>query len=160
MSRPLGQSRDVVAPEATAFAVDYYAWVQAQVAALKAGQLDQLDLENLAEEVGDLAISVKREIASRLAILLTHLLKWRFQSAHRSNSWRATILEQRNRIQDELAHSPSLRAYPGKMLEREYEIARLKASGETRLSENFFPRDCPFAIADILDPAFFPEAEE
>ena len=161
MSRPLGQSRDFVAPvrEATAYAEDYFAWVQEQVAALKAGQLGKLDLENLAEEIGDLGTSVKREIASRLAVLLSHLLKWKFQPEHRSNSWKATIVEQRNRILDELAHSPSLRSYPGKVLEGEYMLARLKASGETRLSENVFPPDCPFAIADILNPDFFPEAE-
>ena len=161
MSRPLGQSRDVVAParEATAYAVDYYAWVQEQVAALKAGQLDQLDLDNLAEEVGDLGSSVKREIRSRLKVLLIHLLKWQFQPTRRSSSWKATIVDQRNELLDELAESPSLRRYPAEILQRQYSAARLGAAGETHLSESVFPRDCPFAIADILDPAFFPEAE-
>ena len=161
MSRPLGQSRDVVAParEATAYAGDYYAWVQEQVAALKAGQFDLLDLDNLAEEVGDLAISVKREIRSRLKVLLIHLLKWRFQPARRSSSWEATIVDQRNELLDELSESPSLRRYATEILQRQYSAARLGAAGETRLSKNVFPPDCPFAIADILNPDFFPEAE-
>ena len=161
MSRQLGQSRDVPAPqrETTAYAADYFAWVQDQVAAMKAGELDRLDLENLAEELGDLANSAKREIASRLNVLLSHLLKWRFQPARRSNSWKATIVEQRSRILDELATSPCLKVYPAKVFGREYEIARLKASGETRLPENVFPQDCPFAIADILDPHFYPESD-
>ena len=161
MSRPLGQSRDAAVParEATAYAEDYFAWVQDQVALLRAGRRDQLDLDNLAEEVGDLGNSVKREIASRLEVLLCHLLKWQFQPAHQSNSWKATIIEQRRRILHELATSPSLKGYPAKVLDEEYETARLKASGETHLSESVFPHDCPFAIADILDPDFFPEAE-
>ena len=161
MSRQLGQSRDVpLRPrETTAYAADYFAWVQDQVAALKAGEFDQVDLENLAEELGDLGNSAKREIASRLTVLLTHLLKWRFQPARRSNSWKATVVEQRNRILDELATSPSLKAYPATILGREYKTALLKASGETRLPENAFPQDCPFAIADILDPDFYPEGD-
>lgn len=161
MSRQSGHSRDVPARprETTAYAADYFAWVQDQVAALKAGEFQQLDLENLAEELGDLGNSTKREISSRLKVLLIHLLKWRFQPARRSTSWKATIVEQRNEILDELAGSPSLKSYPAEILARQYATARLKASAETRLPENVFPQDCPFAIAAILDPAFYPEGD-
>jgi hypothetical protein len=144
--------------ETTAYASDYFAWVQEQVAALRAGRIDHLDLKNLAEEVGDLGISVKREIASRLKVLLIHLLKWQFQPAGRSSSWKATIVDQRSELLDELAESPSLRRYPAEILERKYATARFKVAAETRLPETAFPQACPFAIADILDPNFFPEA--
>lgn len=161
MSRPLGLSpKSSALPRgAAAYAEDYFAWTQDQVAALKAGQFDRLDLENLAEEVGDLGRLVKREIASRLNVLLVHLLKWRFRPDRRSSSWKATIAEQRRRILVELSESPSLKVYPARLLGEEYETARLRAAGETLLPENAFPPTCPFAIADILDRNFFPEAE-
>lgn len=161
MSRPLGLSPASSAPPrgAADYAEDYFAWTQDQVAALKAGRHDLLDLENLAEEVGDLGRSVKREIASRLNVLLVHLLKWRFQPDRRSASWKGTIVEQRGQILDDLDESPSLKPYPAARLGREYAVARLKAAGETGLPEAAFPPDCPFALADILDRNFFPEGE-
>lgn len=47
-----------------------------------------------------------------------------------------------------------------KSLESVYHTARLKAAGEASLTGARFPEICPFAIDEILDPDFFPEAEE
>jgi hypothetical protein len=135
---------------------DFHAWTQEQARLLRAGRFSDLDIENIAEELETLGRSQKREIVSRLAVLLVHLLKWMVQRDGRSNSWRATILEQRQRIQEELDDSPSLRRWPGSRLAREYELARLKASGETGLPLEAFPAACPFTIAQVLDPAFLP----
>jgi len=50
----------------------------------------------------------KREIESRLVVLLAHLLKWRVQVWFQSRSWSATIREQRRRIGRLMRESPSL----------------------------------------------------
>ena len=50
----------------------------------------------------------KRELASRMAVLLAHLLKWGRQSNR--PSWRATIIVQRKRIALALKETPSLKA--------------------------------------------------
>jgi hypothetical protein len=135
---------------------DFYAWTQEQARLLRAGRFSDVDIQNIAEELETLGRSQKREIVSRLAVLLLHLLKWTVQPDRRSNSWRATILEQRQRIREELEDSPSLRRWPGARLAREYDLARLKASGETGLPLESFPPACPFTIAQVLDPAFLP----
>jgi len=49
-----------------------------------------IDVENIAEEIESMGKSEKRELISRLAVLLAHLLKWEFKSERRSNSWKYT----------------------------------------------------------------------
>ena len=54
--------------------------------------------------------SEKRELVSRLAILLLQLLKWQFQPGLRGNGWRSTIKVQRRDVARHLADNPSLSA--------------------------------------------------
>ncbi|BAC91519.1 DUF29 domain-containing protein, partial [Gloeobacter violaceus] len=89
---------------------DFHAWTVEQAAALKARQWDRLDIENLAEEIEALGRAERRELESRLAVLIAHLLKWQFQSERRSNSWQATIDEQRDQIARLLTSQPSLQS--------------------------------------------------
>jgi len=136
---------------------DFALWGAEQAALMRAGKLDRLDIENVAGELDYLGSSQQNEIESRLNVLIAHLLKWQFQPAKRTNSWRATLGEQRKQIAKILRRSPSLKNYPQSVLEEEYPIGRLKASGETGLSEEKFPAVCPYSIEDILDPSFYPD---
>jgi hypothetical protein len=77
---------------------DYVAWLEEQVAHLRAGRFAALDVDNVAEELESLLKAERRELRSRLEVLILHLLKWDHQSSHRSNQWRATVQEQRTRI--------------------------------------------------------------
>ena len=54
---------------------DFYAWANEQAALLRAGKLTEADIENIAEEIESMGRSEKRELVSRLAILLQHLLE-------------------------------------------------------------------------------------
>jgi Domain of unknown function DUF29 len=45
---------------------------------------DELGLDNLVEEIEALNRSEKREVESRLEVLLMHLLKWHYQPEHQS----------------------------------------------------------------------------
>jgi hypothetical protein len=152
-----GAGRDV-RPEVSLYDRDFYAWTQEQGRLVREGRFSDLDCENIAEELETLGRSQKNEIRSRLRVVLMHLLKWRHQSSRRSNSWRATLLDQREEIAHELKDSPSLRSYPGLVLNQAYRIARLDASGETKLLLETFPEACPFTIEQILDPDFLPDA--
>lgn len=135
---------------------DFHAWTQQQAELLNSQAAAGLDWANLAEEIGDLGKSEKRELESRLQALLAHLLKWRFQPNQRSGSWRATIVEQRYRIARRIAESPSLRSYPGTVLADEYRLARLHAAAEAEADVTALPDSCPFSIAEVLDDAFWP----
>lgn len=135
---------------------DYHAWMLQQIALLKAGRISDVDIPNLIEELETLAASPKREIENRLVVLLHHLLKWELQPSRRSNSWKASILEQRSRIRREIETSPSLKRYPAKVVGSEYPVARLRASGETGLPLSAFPETCPYSAQQALDHDFWP----
>ena len=70
-------------------------WAEEQARYLREGRLSELDIEHLADEIEDVGRSEKRELASRMAVLLAHLLKWRLQPEKRSRSWRTIIADQR-----------------------------------------------------------------
>ncbi len=136
---------------------DYYAWTQQQAQLLKQGRLADLDLEYLIEELESMGASEKRELMSRLTVLLTHLLKWQYQSERRGVSWRLTIAEQRRAIRRLLDDSPSLRPKLTEFIASEYSDARSDAMYETSLPKSIFPIQCPYSLAQILDGEFWPD---
>ena len=135
---------------------DFALWSAEQAALIRAGKLDRIDLENVAEEIESLGKSDKRQIRSRLQVLMLQLLKWERQPAERSRSWASSIRDQRRAIVDLIDDSPSLRPYPGEVFEREYPRAREKASEETTIYPHLFPETWPYTIEQILDPDFLP----
>jgi len=142
---------------AIAYDLDFFAWTEEQARLLRAGELVELDALNLAEEIESVGRSDRREIRSRLIVLLAHLLKWHFQPDARSAGWRATIREQRDQIELILEDSPSLRPVVAEALGRAYRRARTAATEETNLPEATFPADCPFTPEQILTEDFLPE---
>ncbi len=74
---------------------DFALWSAEQAAFIRAGKFDRVDLENVAEEIESLGKSDKRQIRSRLQVLMLHLLKWERQPAERSRSWSSSIRDQR-----------------------------------------------------------------
>ena len=56
------------------YSKDFYSWTQQQAELLQTGQLDKLDIANLAEEVLSMGRHEYRELVSRLSHLLSHLL--------------------------------------------------------------------------------------
>src|SRR5471032_3643024 len=93
----------------TTYEEDVVAWASEQAALLRAGKLSSIDIEHIAEEIEDVGKSEQRELASRMAVLLAHLLKWQFQPSRRSKSWKFTIRTQRKEVAYVLDEAPSLR---------------------------------------------------
>lgn len=144
-------------PAADLYETDFYAWTQAQAELLRAGRFEELDLRNLIDEVASVGSSEKREIESRLDILLAHLLKWKFQPGARSSSWQATLWEQRKRIGRIVKTSPSLKRYPAEVFLDSYVAARLEAAKETGIDFTLFPEQPPFTVEQALDPDYLPK---
>ena len=65
------------------YELDFHAWTQEQAAKLKSGRLSELDIGHLMEELESMGATERREIISRLTVLITHLLKWQFQPSRR-----------------------------------------------------------------------------
>jgi hypothetical protein len=144
-------------PTQTLYETDFNLWIEQTVNQLKTGDLTKLDLENLIEEIDSMGRNNKREIYSRLTVLIMHLLKWKYQSEKRSSSWISTINEQRRQIKLVLKDSPSLKPYLRDNLQDCYQDARLDAATETELSLDIFPLDCPFSQEEILTTGFMPD---
>jgi hypothetical protein len=136
---------------------DFYAWTQHQAAVLRQGAYQGLDAENLAEEIESLGKRDRRELGSRLQVLVMHLLKWSHQPKGRSSSWRGTIRTQRLEIADLLADSPSLRAAIPVLIAQRYTRCIQDAAEETGLSATDFPLECPWTVDEILNEHFCPE---
>lgn len=146
---------------------DYEGWARQQVRLLRDGRLADLDVAHLIEELEDMGRSERNELESRLTILLAHLLKWQHQYSQLSeqwrefkgDSWRTTIIEQRDRIAKRLQKSPGLQPIVEDLLEEAYQDARRLALKETGLPPETFPRRCPYTQAQVLDDGFYPDPE-
>jgi hypothetical protein len=135
----------------TLYDSDFYAWTQQQVDLLRAGQWAQVDIENLIEEIESLGKQQQQELRNRLEVLLGHLLKWYFQPEARSKSWRATINEQRFKIQRLLKENPSLKPYLTEAIEIGYAGSIFLVDKETPLTPQQLPPSCPFSQAEIFE---------
>jgi len=136
---------------------DFYAWTQEQAKLLREGRLAAADVRHIAEEIEDMGRTEKRELVSRLEVLLAHLLKWRHQPDRRGKSWRLTIVEQRRRLRRHLHDNPSLRAVLPEALDDAYGDARIAAARETDLEPDTFPATCPWTVDEIMDDHFWPD---
>lgn len=138
---------------------DIIAWANEQARLIRAGQFSELDIEHIAEEIEDVGKSEQRELESRMAVLLAHLLKWQYQPERRGNSWRRTIADQREGIARRLKRTPSLK----RSLEDSdwwadaWQDARHDARKETGIEYDRFPRACPWTTEEILNEEWFPE---
>jgi hypothetical protein len=136
---------------------DFYAWSLEQAALLRSGRVGEADLDAIAEEIESMGKTEKRELVSRLTVLLLRLLKWRRQPDGRGNSWRLSIANARNEITDHLEDNPSLKAMLDSAMEQAYRSSRLKAAIETEFEEDDFPARCPWSFAEATDERFWPE---
>ncbi len=135
--------------EASKYETDFYGWASEQAHLVRTRQLNQADLDNIAEEIESMGRSEKRELANRFAVLLAHLLKWQFQPALRSTSRGLTVVEQRKRLARHLRDNPSLKPMLPEALETAYDYARLTAQRETGLAESTFPAACPYSFEQV-----------
>ena len=136
---------------------DVIAWAEQQVALLRAGRLEELDIAHIAEEIEDVGKSEQRELASRMTVLLMHLLKWQYQPERRGSSWRYTIAAQRHAIAVRIKRTPSLQATlrDPAWWEELWADAVAAATAETGLGD--IPATCPWALGAIQDAAWLPD---
>ncbi len=128
---------------------DETAWLEAMAELARDGRSRDLDLPHLAEYLSDMARRDRREVESRLIVLLAHLLKWAQQPDRRSRSWRATVIEQRQEL-NRLAGRGILRNHASEILAEVYPEAAERAAAETGLAPDRFPAECPYTLDQLL----------
>lgn len=133
----------------TLYERDETAWLEAMSGLIRSGHLDEIDRTNLAEYLADMARRDRREVTSRLSILIAHRLKWRHQPERRSGSWRGTVEVQRQELA-ELLESGTLRNHAAEVLSKAYANGVRQAVAETGLPVATFPADCPYPLDALL----------
>ena len=117
---------------------DYYAWVQAQIDALREHRIEDVDWENVDEEIEDLGKSEKRALRRQLARLVEDLLKLERapvrMRAENLRGWQISVRSARRAAAELLAENPSLRLELPKILERAYFDARDEVLAALRTS--------------------------
>ncbi len=147
-------NRTSVTKNESLYEQDFYLWLNTTAQLLRNRQLDDVDLDNLIEEIEDMGKDKRRELQSRLRVLLMHLLKYQYQPERRSSSWISTILEQFDQIESLLKNSPSLKPYYLEIFAETYLKAVRFASAETKLPIKTFPNDSPFSPEDVINSDF------
>jgi len=136
---------------------DFVAWAAETAQLLLERRFDEIDIDSLAEEVQAMAARDRRELRSRVAVVLLHLLKWKYQPEKRSGSWQSIMGTQRRELRYLLQQSPSLKREVAEAVKVTYRDAVGGAAKETGLRVTTFPSDCPFSPEQILDPDYEPE---
>lgn len=131
---------------------DFYKWTKTQAGFLKKGEFEKLDLDNLKEEIEALGRGDKRALLSHCIVLLTHLLKLKYQTEKQMNSnfWKSSVLNSTREIKILIKDSPSLKNEIIKIFPEAYEDARQSAAIETQLDIKIFPEKCPWDLFEIL----------
>lgn len=140
------------------YELDFHAWTEEQARLLRSSRIADIDFDHIADEIETLGASERRELESRLKVLLLHLLKWQYQPQGRSSGWIGTIDEQRDQIDSLLRQSPSIRKLVAEYVVHAYSKARRSAAHETGLARDVFPDQCPYQEQEILDPEFWPDS--
>lgn len=131
------------------YAEDETAWLEAMAGLIAAGATADLDYASLGEYLTDMANRDRKEVRSRLIVLLQHVLKWVHQPTHRSRSWKLSILEHRFEL-EQAAGRGVLRNHAEAILDAAYRIAVDRAAAETGLPERMFPAECPYTVGELL----------
>lgn len=128
---------------------DEIAWLETMTDLIAEGKHEELDYIHLQEYLSDMAKRERRELQSRLVVLIAHLLKWMHQKKKRTRSWRTTIFLQTHELAG-ILESRTLRTHATEVLASAYKTGVKAASLETNLPVSEFPKKCPWTLAMLL----------
>lgn len=155
--RTLPASDRLRAVSNTLYDRDFHAWANEQAALLRDGKLDHADIDNIAKEIESMGRSEKRQLISRLSVLLVYLLKWQYQPKRRGRSLQRTIEQQRYRLERHLGEDPSLKSQWDTAIHEAYMDARYDTEKETDIDRDTFPAERPFTFDQMMDEGFWPD---
>lgn len=131
---------------------DETAWLDAMAQLIRDGHREDLDYRHLGEFFEDRAKRDRREVKSRLRVLIAHVLKWLYQKEMRTPSWRETVNAQRRLLEEELLTRGTLRNHAESILEETYAKAIKDAAQDSNLPTETFPTECPWTLDQLLQP--------
>jgi hypothetical protein len=136
-------------------------WLETTIAQLKAGDFHNLDVENLIEELEGLAGRDRREIDSRLIVLIEHILKRCYiNMPDYFGGWQNTISTQRDELTLMIEQSPSLKRYFLERFDRNFAVALRKVTDDYPKHQIPDAWQCDRNIDSMLNTNFWEQINE
>lgn len=154
MSTHVARTRTGDTAPAADYDTDFHAWAMEQAKRIREGAFEALDRENVAEEIESLGREQFSKLRSAYRVLLMHMLKWDHQPEKRTRSWLLTIVQQRQKVEDVITDSPSLKGRREEAMASAYHGARKEAAAETGIPLRTFPETNPYPLDEIMERAF------
>ena len=142
-------ARETEAPPRSLYEEDETAWLELTADLIAKKRFEDVDQPALVEYLTDMAIRDRREVESRLTLLLEHVLKYDFQPDKRTKSWKRTILAQQDEFEG-IVISKTLHKHAQGLLSKCYAKAVRRAAAATGLPERKFPSACPYTLERLL----------
>jgi len=142
----------------TLYDSDLNLWLETVIAQLRSGDLQNLDIENLIEELEGLAGRDRREIKNRLTTLIEHILKRCYvDMPNEFRGWQKTIRQQRSELKELLSQSPSLKRYFCDRFDDAFRDALIEIRDEYESKGYQFPNTWQFSrdLDSILNQEFW-----
>lgn len=143
---------------------DFFRWSQVQAEAIRAAASVRIntpvpiDWENVAEEIEDLGKSVRRELRSRLCVVIEHLIKLSSSPAvEPRRGWHETVIRERSDIEQLLEENPSLERQVPELVGAEIRRAKKRAAISLEYHQESLTRpldDLDFTPAQVLENWF------
>lgn len=143
--------------------MDFLRWTEEQAALLRAGRLDEADIENILEEIEDMGKEQKVALQSLFRQILIHLLKLDLSSATAPRAaWIEELSEFRAQAETRFEETPSLKHYAGDLFVRAWPQARRSAA---KAFEAYGERidiqaECPYTIDQVVNSNFIPGGKD
>jgi hypothetical protein len=135
---------------------DFYAWTQAQAAAIRAHAWDDLDVDHVAEEIEDLG----KSDGHHLAVLVLGFLELIYRPcAHAEGQyyWQWSVINHyRAMLAKSLEESPRVRPMLEGQLQDEYIWAREQVMRRRNPPRSEPPECCPWTLTALLDDRWWP----
>lgn len=140
------------------YETDFSKWAVAQADHLRNEEYANLDLNNLIEEIEDMAGRHRDELHNRFVLIMEHLLKIECEPlAQPVGKWKREIITHRSSLLHMLKRNASLRVSAGDYIREAYATARAAAAAGSECSIEDFPEVCPWTADQLLDPEFWPD---
>lgn len=138
----------------TTYETDVVAWAREQTALLRAGRLNEIDAEHIADEIEDVARAEIRELTKRAAVLVRYMIE--FDLAPGANCTPA-IHRYRDSIARRLRRMPSLNAAiddPEFWLDVWDDAILGVLSERPEIGAARLPAKCPWSACQILNQSY------
>ncbi len=129
---------------------DAYKWSLETVAALRAGELSRIDMDELINEIGSIASGLRREMVSLLKDIVEAMLILTYTDSDKDEAERQ-LAHSQGQLQLLLHSAPTLRDVITEVIDKAYKRAKDSVTEDYNVS---LPDTCPFPLERITEDPY------